>query len=609
MLRIYFSFIISVFIFLTGSNQVFSEEYSHDAVYHELKKEYTLNEDGSIEFHYYKKLELKTHHAFHQKYGETFIVYNPKYQDLTINKSITTMADGTEVPAPDNAFNEVLPRQAKNAPAYNHLREMVVTHTGLQKGAVIELDYTITSKAGFYPLLMNREILSKEIPVKKMEIIANIPKGATLNHQTIGLRTSPETSEKDNRKQFTWKFSNLKTHPSEPYSPETYQFLPMLEFSTGNIAKEMASLNKKVKEDSKNFQSQMKEVERNIEELAGASNKTEHIYSLYNFIKENINHYKIDPEYYTFKPRPADKVLQSNGATNLEACQLLAKMLQYLDIEAQVVYVFSHHISFNEKNLLAPEFPMVHIEHGKENLFLNPFYSLDKNPLMYNENLSAYFMEGERAGKIIPVKKFRDNNFTLSMELKLDEKDNISGKATVKLSGACNPRLNFTLNQKKALKELENQLGLEFSDANVDSELSQTTIEANVDAGKLSDMADLKSFSLEKFRLKTQEINLSLISEKRKNPLALDFPFTETLDIILDVSGNKESARKEKIEHTHKNKYGFFQCEINSKRNKINVDRKLTIDKKQSSEDFNYQSMKNMMLNSRKQKYNQILFK
>ena len=84
-------------------------------------------------------------------YGESFIVYNPQYQELKINSSYTKQKDGTIIKTPDNAFVEVLPRNAADAPAYNHLKEMVVVHTGLELGATIYLDYTVTSKPGYLP--------------------------------------------------------------------------------------------------------------------------------------------------------------------------------------------------------------------------------------------------------------------------------------------------------------------------------------------------------------------------------------------------------------------------------------------------------------------------
>ncbi|MFV0583651.1 MAG: DUF3857 domain-containing protein, partial [Parabacteroides gordonii] len=96
-----------------------------EAEYKKLSKAYTLNADGSQEFRYSMELTLFTHTAMNGTYGESFIVYNPEYQVLKINSSYTKQKDGNIVKTPDNAFVEVLPRAAADAPAYNNLKEMV----------------------------------------------------------------------------------------------------------------------------------------------------------------------------------------------------------------------------------------------------------------------------------------------------------------------------------------------------------------------------------------------------------------------------------------------------------------------------------------------------
>ena len=119
---------------------------TNEAEYKKIKKNYTINEDGSYSLRVYKEIKLLTHKAFNNLYGESFIIYNPKTQSVKINDSYTTQADGTVIKTPSNAFNEVLPFSAANAPAFNHLKELVVTHTGLELGATIYLDYTLTTK-------------------------------------------------------------------------------------------------------------------------------------------------------------------------------------------------------------------------------------------------------------------------------------------------------------------------------------------------------------------------------------------------------------------------------------------------------------------------------
>ena len=136
-----------------------------EAEYRKLSKTWTVNADGSQEYHHSMELTLFTHTAMNNTYGESFIVYNPDYQTVVIHSAYTTQKDGSVVKTPDNAFVEVLPRFAADAPAYNGLKELVVVHTGLELGATIHLDYSILTKPGYYPALDINETLQETSPV------------------------------------------------------------------------------------------------------------------------------------------------------------------------------------------------------------------------------------------------------------------------------------------------------------------------------------------------------------------------------------------------------------------------------------------------------------
>ena len=107
-----------------------------DAMYIEILEEYTLLEDGGVVQRHEHRLEYLTPFAFSRILGETFILYNPEHQSLEIESAVTVTPDGAEVEPTPNSFNEILPSFCADAPNYMHLREMVVTHLGLDVGAV-----------------------------------------------------------------------------------------------------------------------------------------------------------------------------------------------------------------------------------------------------------------------------------------------------------------------------------------------------------------------------------------------------------------------------------------------------------------------------------------
>ena len=129
----------------------FPVKAASEAEFGKLSKAYTLHADGSQEMRVQKELTLFTHAAMNRVYGESFIIYNPEFQTLKIHDSYTRQKDGTIVKTPENAFVEVLPSVAADAPAYNGLKEMVVVHTGLELGATIYLDYSVVTRPGYLP--------------------------------------------------------------------------------------------------------------------------------------------------------------------------------------------------------------------------------------------------------------------------------------------------------------------------------------------------------------------------------------------------------------------------------------------------------------------------
>lgn len=147
--------------------------HAQDAEYNLIRRSYTVNNDGTIDIRYRKEIKLLRNRAItaYADKGETFILYNPDIDQLTINESYTIRPDGSQVQTPANAFIDQLPSQCENCGRYNNIRERVVVHTALEYNCIIVLDYTIHRKAGFFDETIT---LEQDCPVKKYEIIVDI---------------------------------------------------------------------------------------------------------------------------------------------------------------------------------------------------------------------------------------------------------------------------------------------------------------------------------------------------------------------------------------------------------------------------------------------------
>lgn len=302
-----------------------------EAEYKKLSKAYTLNADGSQEFHYSMELTLFTHTAMNGTYGESFIVYNPDYQELKINASYTKQKDGNIVKTPDNAFVEVLPRSAADAPAYNNLKEMVVVHTGLELGATIYLDYTLTSKPGYLPELDIYEELLQSSPVKEYTISLSAPENKTLSYTLQYNHVKPVISEANGMNTISWNIRNLPAASRDLFVSAANGDVPFLTAST--YASNGDAMKALYTQFTPGSDVQLTTIAENITE--DTKNDTEKLQAILKHVNENLGYSKLSLQDAGYRIRSSSDVIYSAYGTETEKANLLNGLLNAAGIKAE----------------------------------------------------------------------------------------------------------------------------------------------------------------------------------------------------------------------------------------------------------------------------------
>lgn len=334
-MRTYFPAVILLFAAISLSRQVKAQDEKSDAVYISLTREYTLNSDGSMDFRYIKQQKLLTYRAFHNLYGETFVIYDPSFQKLKINESSTVMADGKKITAPENAFNEVLPGYAANAPAYNSLREMVITHTGLERNATINLDYVIHSEKGAFPSMAGNDLLAETEPVKKLEIRVRVPLGQKLNFHVLNADIQPEISSDEIYRIYSWKLTDLAAIPAEEAQQGVNELYPRLIFSTSDNKGQVLSFLTNQPAFGFALTDQMKQEVGSI--VSEKWDKFGIALKIQEKVVSELRSYPIPIRAAMFRCRTPEQTWNSNGGTAVEKAVLMAAMLLAADIDAVVI--------------------------------------------------------------------------------------------------------------------------------------------------------------------------------------------------------------------------------------------------------------------------------
>ena len=326
-----------IFVILTISAivPVFAKSPEKDAVYKLISKSYTLNTDGSTEFRKRTELQIFTRMTF-DHFGETFITYNPDFQELIINEAYTIRKDGSRVETPANAFNPMLPEGCTKCERLNGIRTMVVTHTALEYDAVIVLDYTIRSKNFFFQELMEKVDLQEEVPVEKYVISVTTPDYKPAAFVLKGDNLHYTTNAEQNPKTTVYTFTDLPEHPTDEYIlPSEIAFLIIItslldeNYPVGKIMQQNAMQtfdNQKITDFFRSrFTDDMSDMDK--------------VLYVRDYIHDNIHTNHLNAKVLNYMFASPQQVWESNCALPIEKNILLKGVLNSLGYEAHLAFV------------------------------------------------------------------------------------------------------------------------------------------------------------------------------------------------------------------------------------------------------------------------------
>ena len=589
---------------------VSAQEPETDAIYQKIVKKYTLNKDGSIDFHYYKKMKYLTPYAFNRLYGETFIVYNPEFQKITINLASTYQEDGTVIENPDNAFNEVLPRFAAKAPYYNQLREMVVTHAGLEVNAIVELDYTIHTKPGYYPSIAGMEPIKENVPVIEEEIVFSVHENIDFNYKVYNIRTSPKVIKRGEQKIYRFAFNGLSAkkgaHEQFPVSNGTDQ--PYILYSTVSMEDIYKSL---TGQDAFQYKVNEKMIDVVNEAKKGVGDDIDLALNIQAIVANNVNYYPILLSYSGFRVRPAIETFNSNGGTQLEKCILLCALLRESGINAEPVMVVPSTL-FDENIGCIPhaaEFIVQVNPRETKQLYLSAVTTSSQNQIY---NLAGKTVFTLNASKPLRIEKMEqvENKIKLTGGLKLDDSLKLNGQFQLLLSGRSNPYFDLKKDSSSTKKLISGGLSEKDILKSWIKGSSQLRSEVGFDIQQDTSLKRQKNYSF--FTLPTcnqgiETWHMNYLMDKRNSILQVPMLISESYDFAIQLPEDMDLVNPvDKIEKHYE--FGELIIEISQSGREVKIIRSIEISYREVQA-LDYQKFKEMMDLWNERQFRELVFK
>lgn len=322
---VFIAAIISIFNFQFS----ISRAQQPDAVYKLLRYEWTLNADGSSDFHYRHEVQILRNRALvaYADKGETFVVYNPDLEEVTINEVYTRQLDGTRVDMPQNAYIYQLPEECADCGRFNHIRELAMVHTGMELGCVIVVDYTIHRQ---YNLLFEDIPLQRECPVENMEVVINYPNGMDLKWDIIGNQylsqggVNRTTSFTSGTRTLQFSLLNRQQAPREPYMPA--DIVPTLRIYN-SVPNHTPAFD----------QTAFKGASSAIGQQMTDTDELKNVSAIRDFIIDNIHLNDIHPSHLGYIHSTPEVTWQTGCGTAIDKAVLLAAILNSEGYRARVI--------------------------------------------------------------------------------------------------------------------------------------------------------------------------------------------------------------------------------------------------------------------------------
>jgi len=533
--------LIPAILFVIPISFLKAQTDNQDAEYIKIVKEYILNQDGSYDYHYRKELKLLTYFSFQRLYGETFIAYNPEYQKLKINEAYTVMADGKKVIAPENAFNEVLPGFARDIADYNHLREMVVTHTATEIGCVITLDYTIQTAKGFLPFFFGMEEIGESAPVKDLRIIIRMPLNLSLQYKMLNSRTAPEISELGEQLTYLWNFRNVKALPrSANQDPERKANLIF------SAAKDMTWAYFSFVNQPAFKSSLSPEISHRVEAVTKEKkNDLDIILALQEVVINEVKLVDVPLVYTGYKVRIPSVVWNSANANSLEKAILLAEMLKLANINACPVATMPvGWYSRDMGNLATFDGYLVQVnpkETGRIYLSVNQKQSQN---LIYDV-LDKTLIQLD--GAIESMRTFQEkpetNLLQMEAKLKLNDDKTVSGEMDLRMEGIVNPYFRLKKDSSFAKTLITGDIPatqMETIEQKQLSELKSKSLITNTPIPIKQDYQGFIFFELPRYKTGFDAWNLNQFSGSGTTPVKLDYHLWENYKYQVQIPSGYE---------------------------------------------------------------------
>jgi hypothetical protein len=302
----------------------------------------TIKPDRTIVVHHKSIVKLLDAQRGKEKFADVHIPFDSKRQTLTIDTARTVNDDGVAHASSPEEIGDIVPSWLADATIYSDVRERVVSLPAVDKGSVVELEWTRTTAPSSDSAFGGEAMLAQWDPVLDRTVTITAPSGITPKLAVAGMDLKPTDSTSGENHTWTFHIANQPDQHPEGGSPEDAAVLPRLVYSIqpswAKVLEPVAAQFLATAVPNPLPASVKAEADRIV---AGATTPADKAQKLFAFVAHDIRSVELPLGTAGYQPHSPDSVLAAKYADPRDKVGLLLALASAEGIAGQPVLVRS----------------------------------------------------------------------------------------------------------------------------------------------------------------------------------------------------------------------------------------------------------------------------
>jgi len=411
----------------------------HGAIYHERVYELTFAPNKVVERFITDATVFNEEGR--DRIADSPFIYISDSQTVEVQEAWTETPDGEKIYSPTEAINKTMASEVYGAPDFQNLGNFMVSQIGVEYGSRMKTSVIRTTNLDDTDSVSNFQSLftpELDFPAESSSFVVKVPVNSNLYFESIRVDSEPMITTDENWKVYTWSFKDVPASYHENHQGSYFSTMPLIVVaaeSSNSWEKQAVSLQAMLYPSDDEIQELLPETE---ELFVNCLSDRDKLQAIFTYTNENVHPVDVGSRRFLYRTRSPQRVVSTGYGYKMERIKLISSLASIAGINCSIGFGGSDTVvtdTVPSLRLLSMNSLAFDID---DKVVYKTLTGKNSGPDNWVENRFFWVSQDEylwmSESDILP----ETNLIDLYLDLKLADKDAMTGKIEITWSGVLN---------------------------------------------------------------------------------------------------------------------------------------------------------------------------